>query len=133
MLPPIDPCCQSQDGVAALEPDAHGNPHCHFAGLQVVWRSNKGHVVRIPLVLSFIRFKAPESIFTEELKPEFTYAYKVNADAATTISVKNSGFSAGTVTAVDVTKSAYDQTGAYPEDEYPGVGRLNITIPPGEP
>lgn len=101
---------------------------------QVVWRSNRGHTVRIPLVLKFETFSAPARIAPTQRLPEFTYTYKIAADAATTVALTND-FSAATVTPVESTGMTYgefDGSGQYDEATYPGVGRINITVPPGE-
>jgi len=130
-------CChpfRQPQGVVAhgLTLTTHMLSFC-LAFLQVVWHSDKGHIVRIPLALTFTSFSAPAVISPLERKPEFTYTYKVNADPATTVAVKNSGFGAGAVTPVEVSRVEYDETGAYPEDKYPGVGRVTINVPAGEP
>jgi hypothetical protein len=96
--------------------------------LQVVWHSDKGHAVRIPVVLKFESFFAPALITPAERTPEFSYSYKLNADAATFVTVQNSGFSAANVTNVTASSVRYDYTGQYND---PKVGRLNIMIPPG--
>lgn len=73
--------------------------------MQVVWSSQAGHKVRIPVSVLFRDYTAPSYIQPKQRQAAFNYTYKLSADTAT-VAIKSRGITAAAVTAVRVNISA---------------------------
>lgn len=92
---------------------------------QVVWRSSRGHSVRIPIAVRFADFVAPEYIRPVLRLPSFQQRYRIGANAATTVNIESVGITAAEITPVPVARVlTYDLN-------QPGVGKLDISVPEG--
>jgi hypothetical protein len=101
-------------------------PLFHFvAASQVIWRSTRGHSVRIPIAVKFNDFVAPKVIVPILRLPSFEYRFKIGADASTTVNIKSLGMAAGAVTEVEVEQTTSTNLDA------PGVGKVEVTVPEG--
>lgn len=99
--------------------------HLPSTHTQVVWRSIKGHVVRIPIAVRFSDLAVPEYIKPVQRTPKFDYRYHVGADTATTVSIASEG-----IVAADVTELELQRTDSTDLDS-PGVGKVEITVADG--
>jgi hypothetical protein len=101
-------------------------PLFHFvAASQVIWRSTRGHSVRIPIAVKFNDFVAPSIIVPVQRSPSFQYRFKIGADASTTVNIKSLGMAAANVTELAVEQTTSTDLTA------PGVGKAEITVPEG--